>query len=67
MAERRLALPERIRHWSLRSIQVRLIRIGAKVMHYARYITFQMAEVVVPRELFAQMLQRIWALVPGAG
>ena len=64
---RRLALPESIRHWSLRSIQVKLIRIGAKVIHHARYIIFQMAEVAVPRELFAQILQRIWALVPGAG
>ncbi len=64
---RRLALPESIRHWSLRSIQVKLIRIGAKVIHHARYIIFQMAEVPVPRELFAQILQRIWALLPGAG
>ncbi len=49
------------------SIQVKLIRIGAKVIHHARYIIFQMAEVAVPRELFAQILQRIWALVPDAG
>ena len=64
---RRLALPGSVRHWSLRSIQVKLIKIGAKVVHHARYIIFQMAEVAVPRELFAQILQRIWALVPGAG
>ena len=64
---RRLALPESIRHWSLRSIQVKLIKIGAKVVRHARQVIFQMAEVAVPRELFAQILQRIWALVPGAG
>jgi len=64
---RRLALPESRRHWSLRSIQVKLIRIGAKVIDHARYISFQLAEVAVPRELFAQILQRIWALAPGGG
>ena len=64
---RRLALPGSIRHWSLRSIQVKLIRIGAKVINHARYIIFQMAEVAVCKELFEQILERIWALVPGAG
>lgn len=67
MAERRLALPQSIRHWSLRSIQVRLIRIGANAIHHTRHIIFQMAEAAVPRELFARILQRIWALMPGAG
>ena len=37
---RRLALPESIRHWSLRSIQVKLIKIGATVVHPARQIIF---------------------------
>ena len=64
---RRLALPESIRHWSLRSIQVKLIKIGAKVIKHARHIIFQMAEVAVPQQLFAQILQRIRALAPGAG
>ena len=31
----RLALPESIHHWSLRSIQVKLIKIGAKVIQHA--------------------------------
>ena len=64
---RRLALPESIGHWSLRSIQVKLIKIGAKVIHHARHIIFQMAEVAVPKELSAEVLQRIRALAPGAG
>jgi len=62
---RRLALPESIRHWSLCSIQVKLIKIGAKVIHHARQIIFQMAEVAVPKELFVEILRRIWALSPG--
>ncbi len=64
---RRLALPESIRHWSLRSIQVKLIKIGAKVVRHARQVIFQIAEVAVSKELFVQILERIWALAPGAG
>jgi len=36
-----------------------LIKIGAKVVRHARYVTFQMAEVAVPRELFRAILERI--------
>ena len=32
---------------------------GAKVVRHAKYVTFQMAEVAVPRELFAAILERI--------
>ena len=46
---RRLTRPESIGHWSLRSIQVKLIKIGAKVVRHARELVFQMAEVVVSR------------------
>lgn len=35
------------------------MKIGAKVIAHARYAVFQMAEVAVPRELFAQILRRI--------
>ena len=62
-----LLVPESVRHWSLRSIQVKLIKIGAKVIHHARHLIFQMAEVAVPQELFTQILHRSRALVPGAG
>jgi hypothetical protein len=37
----------------------RLIKIGAKVVRHAKYVTFQLAEVAVPRELFAAILDRI--------
>ncbi len=42
---------------------------GANVVEHARYVTFQMAEVAVPRELFAQILDKInrLRLVPGTG
>jgi hypothetical protein len=62
---RRLALPASIRHWSLRSIQTKLIKIGARVVFHARQIIFQLAEVAIPEQLFSQILHRIWALAPG--
>lgn len=59
---RRLALPKPVKHWSLTTLREKLIKIGAKVVEHARYITFQLAEVAVPRELFAAILGRIGKL-----
>lgn len=56
---RRLVLPKKIKHWSLRSLLVKLIKIGAKVVRHSRYITFQMAEVAIKKKLFAEILYRI--------
>jgi hypothetical protein len=39
-----------------------LIKIGAKVEYHARAVTFQLAEVAVPRQLFAALLARIGRL-----
>ena len=38
------------------------IKIGAKVVSHGRYVTFQMAEVAVPRRLFAEVLWLIGRL-----
>jgi hypothetical protein len=59
---RRLVLPKKIRDWSLRTLQVKLIKIGAKVIRHSRYVIFQMAEVAVPRALFREILERISGL-----
>jgi hypothetical protein len=56
---KRLLLPKKIKHWSLHSPLVKLIKIGAKVARHSRYITFQIAEVAVNKRLFAQILARI--------
>ena len=56
---RRLALPKLVRHWSLTTLREKLIKIGAKVTRHANYVTFQLAEVAVTRELFATILARI--------
>ena len=59
---RRLALPKKIKDWSLRTLQVKLIKIGAKVVRHSRYVIFQMAEVMVSRSLFCDILERIGQL-----
>lgn len=61
---RRLALPPSVKHWSLTTLREKLIKIGAKVARHARYVTFQMAEVAIPRRLFATILRRIGRLCP---
>jgi len=38
------------------------VKIGAKVVSHGRYVTFQLAEVAVPRMLFAEIL-RLTALL----
>jgi hypothetical protein len=64
---RRLGLPKAIKDWSLRSLQVKLIKIGGRIVRHARQIVFQLAEVAVPRELFAAILEQVsrLRLAPG--
>ena len=56
---RTLALPRKIEHWTLTTLREKLIKIGAKVVRHAKYVVFQMAEVVVPRGVFAAILMKI--------
>jgi len=56
---RTLALPKAAEPWSLTSLREKLIKIGAKVVSHGRYVTFQMAEVAVSRQMFAEILTRI--------
>ncbi|HKB37178.1 MAG TPA: response regulator, partial [Gemmataceae bacterium] len=37
----------------------KLIKIGAKVVGHSKYVIYQLAEVAVPRQLFAAILERI--------
>jgi hypothetical protein len=57
-AGRRL-LPEAAEPWSLTSLREKLIKIGAKVVNHRRYVTFQMAEVAVSRQMFVNILPLI--------
>jgi hypothetical protein len=64
---RRLCLPKAINEWSLRSLQVKLIKMGGRIVHHARQFVFQLAEVAVSRDLFAAILERITRLCPSPG
>ena len=40
-------------------LREKLVKIGAKIVRHGRYLVFQLAEVAVPRALFAEILHRI--------
>jgi hypothetical protein len=61
---RTLATPEPIKDWSLTSLKEKLIKLGAKVVSHGRCVAFQMAEVAIPRNLFADILRLIAELRP---
>jgi hypothetical protein len=61
---RQLVLPQPIKGWTLTTLREKLIMIGAKVVAHAKYLTFELAEVAVPRKLFARILERIARLCP---
>jgi hypothetical protein len=54
-----LVLPRPIQGWTLTTLREKLIKIGAKVVRHSKYLLFQLAEVAVPRQLFARILGRI--------
>ena len=56
---RTLAMPKAAERCSLTSLREKLIKIGAKVVSHGRYVTFQLAEVAVPRRMFADILMLI--------
>jgi hypothetical protein len=35
------------------------VKIGARIVRHGRYVVFQLAEVALPRSLFAEILRRI--------
>jgi hypothetical protein len=52
-------LPEAMADWSLTSLQLKLIKIGARVVRHARAITFQLAEVAVTGPMVRAILATI--------
>jgi hypothetical protein len=59
---RSLALPSEVAQWSLTTLREKLVKIGARIVRHSRYLVFQLAEVAVPRALFAAILRRIGRL-----
>src|SRR3954453_1846560 len=56
---RSLALPDTIAQWSLTTLREKLVKGGARIVRHGRYVVFQLAEVAVPRAVFAKILRRI--------
>ena len=56
---RMLAMSKTAEPWSLTSLREKLIRIGAKVVSHGQYVTFQIAEVAVSRQMFQEILSLI--------
>jgi hypothetical protein len=53
-----LTLPRSIHSWNLTTLREKLVKIGAKVVLHAKSRVYQLAEVAVPRPLFAAILER---------
>lgn len=52
--QRTLTLPKAVDCWASITLCEMLIKFGAKVMRHVRYVTFQLAEIGVPKSLFAE-------------
>src|SRR6516162_8152545 len=61
---RTLALPAEVSQWSMTTLRERLVKIGARIVRHGRSVIFQLAEVMVPRGLFTQILAAIATLRP---
>jgi hypothetical protein len=57
-----IELPEAMANWSLTSLQLKLIKIGARVVRHACAITFQLAEVAVTGPMVRAILASIHRL-----
>jgi hypothetical protein len=52
---RPLAMSKPVEPRSATSLPEKLIKIDAKVVSHGRYVTFRMAEVAVPRQMFREI------------
>jgi hypothetical protein len=56
---RTMVLPKNIAHWTLTTLREKLIKLGARLIKHARYAMFQIAEFVVTRTTFGNILHNI--------
>ncbi len=54
-----MAWPREVDQGSLTTLREKLVKIGAKGVSHGRYVTFRLAEVAAPRELFRKILSLI--------
>ena len=60
-------VPEAMKHWTLTSLQTRLIKTGGRLVRHARRLVFQLAEVLVTRKMLTGILERISQLRLASG
>jgi hypothetical protein len=51
-----------VQGWTVTTLREKLVEIGAKVVTHAKDLVFQLAEVAVPRQMFAALPERIGRL-----
>ncbi len=61
---RTFAVPKEVEHWSLTKLREKVVTVGAKIVSHGRDVTFQLAEVAVPRERLRKILRFIAGLRP---
>jgi hypothetical protein len=64
---RTLVLPKKIKHWSLKTIQLRLIKTGGRLIKHARYYCLLLAEVSITEKIFSGLMNNIRKLSPASG
>ena len=60
-------LPEDMKHWTLTSLQTRLIQTGGPLVRHARRLVFQLAEELMTRGMLTGILERISRLRLASG
>ena len=64
---RTLALPEGIKHWSLRTIQLKLIKTGGRLIKHARYYCLLLAETTITGENIFRVDEKYQPASPATG
>ena len=64
---RTLVLPKKIKHWSLKTIQLKLIKTGGRLIKHARYYCLLLAEVSITEKIFSKLMKNIRDLCPASG
>ena len=64
---RRLVLKEDMEHWTLTRLQTRLMTTVGRLVRHARRLVFQLAEVLVTKEMLTGIPERISRLRVGHG
>ena len=64
---RTLALSEKIRSWSLRTIQLKLIKMGGRLIKHARYYYLLLVETTINERIWKSIMKKIICFCPAPG